>query len=284
VDPNKIRWVEALVLRNSIASPKLILDLLSHGYYPDESRSTAAGLMHFSWQVPWERERQQRLVRLAAADGSKLNPSVQELLAYGSPSWLSGLAHSLNLERHSWAASEPRATTLRRAALLEVALRLYQAETGKPAESLEQLVPKYLPEIPTDPYSGHPFRYRLSQGETIESDREVEPIPVEGGMGMMAPGGEGAAAPGEAEPLPPGVVPGPGAGMGGMMAGPGMMGMAGTPGPTRELIKVPAGQGILWSVGPDRRDDGGHRMLKFHVPEWNGEDWIFLVPLPPQAE
>jgi hypothetical protein len=37
------------------------------------------------------------------------------------------------------------------------------------------------------------------------------------------------------------------------------------------LIKVPAGQGILWSLGPDRKYD---RFI------WSARepDWIFLVP------
>ena len=38
-----------------------------------------------------------------------------------------------------------------------------------PAQNLQDLVPKYLPDgLPTDPYSGHPFHYRLSVGEHID--------------------------------------------------------------------------------------------------------------------
>jgi hypothetical protein len=46
---------------------------------------------------------------------------------------------------------------------------------------------------------------------------------------------------------------------------------------------VPAGQGILWSVGDDRVDDGGRRQgLHPSVAQRTapGEDLIFLVPLP----
>jgi hypothetical protein len=44
-------------------------------------------------------------------------------------------------------------------------------------------------------------------------------------------------------------------------------------------VIVPPGQGILWSVGADRTDDGGRRE---GFPGWwhPGEDRIVLVPLP----
>jgi hypothetical protein len=45
---------------------------------------------------------------------------------------------------------------------------------------------------------------------------------------------------------------------------------------------VPAGQGILWCVGENKTDDGGHTQESPHSPgEVPGEDVIYLVPLPP---
>jgi hypothetical protein len=46
---------------------------------------------------------------------------------------------------------------------------------------------------------------------------------------------------------------------------------------------VPAGQGVLWSVGPDGKDDGGHRQGRtapsgHEAGEAQGPDMIFLVP------
>ena len=49
------------------------------------------------------------------------------------------------------------------AARQAVALSLYQTEEGRPAPKLQDLVPKYLPRgLPTDPYSGQEYRYRIS--------------------------------------------------------------------------------------------------------------------------
>jgi hypothetical protein len=50
---------------------------------------------------------------------------------------------------------------------LMVALRLYQAEVGKPAATLEELTPKYLASVPVSPVDLQPIRYRLSRGEEI---------------------------------------------------------------------------------------------------------------------
>ena len=42
----------------------------------------------------------------------------------------------------------------------ELAVRCYQSERGRAPTGLEQLVPKYLQRIPSDPFSGHPLVYR----------------------------------------------------------------------------------------------------------------------------
>ncbi len=39
------------------------------------------------------------------------------------------------------------------------AIKAYQAETGKIPISLDELVPKYIPEIPRDPFDGQPIRF-----------------------------------------------------------------------------------------------------------------------------
>jgi hypothetical protein len=206
-------------------------------------------------------------------------------------------------------------------AQLQVALRLYQAKTGKPAEELA-LLKDYLAEVPTDPFDGRPFRYRLSKGEKIvwpeDNPENVPPGAAGGGMGPgpMPPGGApampgmggpvmgglpgGAPAlpgpPGGAGPAPPAPAVG---GAGGMMGagGPGGQAMP-PPEEWRPPVKqVPAGQGILWSVGEDRQDDGGVRqpgvggppggMGGFdarQAPAVPGEDLIYLVPLPPSKQ
>jgi hypothetical protein len=52
-----------------------------------------------------------------------------------------------------------------RATRVVLALVLYQLEEGKTAPSLDSLVPRYFDALPEDPYSGKPFRYRVSAGE-----------------------------------------------------------------------------------------------------------------------
>ena len=149
---------------------------------------------------------------------------------------------------------------LERAALLKLALRWYQADNGKPAETLNPLVPKYLPSLPIDPFDpdGKPLRYRLSRGEEIEWPPRPETP--------------------DWTPPPPRivVVPSPDGSGGGMPT---------FAAPTR---MIPPGQGILWSVGPDKIDDDGHRQAggydglpldKLDVI-YDKQDIIYLVPLP----
>jgi len=57
--------------------------------------------------------------------------------------------HHLNTQRDA---------TLRGTALF-LALKAHEAEHGTVPERLEQLVPEYLPRIPSDPFDGRPFRY-----------------------------------------------------------------------------------------------------------------------------
>jgi hypothetical protein len=62
---------------------------------------------------------------------------------------------------------------------LQLALALYQVREGKPAESLDALVPRYLAALPSDPFSpeAQGFSYRVSEGEDIEFPLQT----VEGG-------------------------------------------------------------------------------------------------------
>ena len=71
-----------------------------------------------------------------------------------------------------------------------IALRLYRKERGRYPETLQELVPKYLPSVPIDPFDGKPLRYRRegagfrlwSIGENMKDDGGVEGKPrwVEG--------------------------------------------------------------------------------------------------------
>jgi hypothetical protein len=103
-----------------------------------------------------------------------------------------------------------------RALQLRLALMTFQKDRGRPAQSLDELVPAILPVLPPDPYTGERFGYRLSRGERLP-----------------------------------------------WKAGPG-----------RPLLAA-ADQGVLWSTGPDRVNDGGTIQARDPSP---GGDWIFLVP------
>ena len=46
---------------------------------------------------------------------------------------------------------------------LQIALALYEVEQGRPAAKLDDLVPRYLPALPIDPYSGQSFNYRVAR-------------------------------------------------------------------------------------------------------------------------
>jgi ABC-2 family transporter protein len=241
--------VEALIAKNALDDPfHLLQDVLSSGgdlrrpggpEVRDEAEWVAT-----AWLVPWEHARQNRIFRVAFNGDQEQRSWLLDRREDVGPLWeFARLGPDIN-------RSVPRQQTAARAMQLKLALRWYQVDTGQSAENLDELVPKYLPSIPLDPYDGAPFRYRLSRGEEIEwpSDPPDDP---------------------NAPILPP---------MGGQ---PGAVPVAVQP-TTR---KIPPGQGVLWSVGEDKIDNGGHRQsAPFSGQGAPGEDLIFLVPRPPQAK
>jgi len=63
-----------------------------------------------------------------------------------------------------------------------IALRLYRKEHRRYPETLQELVPKYLPSVPTDPFDGKPLRYRR-EGAGFRLWSIGENMKDEGGMG-----------------------------------------------------------------------------------------------------
>jgi hypothetical protein len=152
------------------------------------------------WQTPWERKRFERIMNLlfggwlraSRADYTQIpeqhfedsnspdsaarswigdwfppqdgpgSSLTAEQLAHFMFLWpVRGLgAEARNRDRPGWAC-------WLRAVRLIVALALYQIDENKPALTLDALIPKYLSELPLDPYSGEPFHYRVSKGEDI---------------------------------------------------------------------------------------------------------------------
>jgi hypothetical protein len=175
-------------------------------------------LVSISWQMPWEQVRSQRLVdavfagrlraaevdyaRLAAAqrsdpqsaavlpdwlppiDGPGADLTRSRLAALLRDSWL------INLLPHPEGLFLSNAASLCRvrAARLQFALALYHAEQGKPAAALTNLVPRYLPQLPLDPFSGQAFGYRTSGGEMLfwpDARGIPEPVTIPPGQALL---------------------------------------------------------------------------------------------------
>jgi hypothetical protein len=72
--------------------------------------------------------------------------------------WVTGLWR----RRHTTQIAErfdKRVIARERLLTAELAVRCYQSEQGRLPQSLEQLVPKYLQQVPSDPFSGRPVIY-----------------------------------------------------------------------------------------------------------------------------
>jgi hypothetical protein len=99
----------------------------------------------------------ERAVQASSAESRRFPPKI-----------LSGmLLPSLDRAAATFARFEAR----RRGALVAVAVELYRLEhAGQPPKNLEELVPRFLPEIPDDPFDGQPLRYRrLGKGFVVYS-------------------------------------------------------------------------------------------------------------------
>jgi hypothetical protein len=219
-----------------------------------------AGGIALSLETPWERERAARIWRLVwaghfralqtphwqlpevaadldkgilkgwlpAAQGREATVGPGQVNRYLEASWLDD--PQLYCHVHHLHAAANRARWQLAASRLSVALVSYQLREGKPAAKLADLVPRDLPEVPVDPYTGQEFLYRVSEGERLTI--------IDGVTGM---------------PL------------------------------VNQGLAVLAGEGIVWSTGPDRTDDGGRRLgnrVRFENPVWNrpGFDLITKVP------
>jgi hypothetical protein len=161
-----------------------------------------ADTIAFSLDTPWENERAVRLWRAAwagffraietpawqrtknAPDLGDADPVARRLLAQWLPATegpgasLTAAELARELER-SWLVDD-RLLMVNVAALrsagdrsrwqvdasrVAFALALYQAREGKAAAKLDDLTPRYLTELPVDPYSGAALHYRVSEGE-----------------------------------------------------------------------------------------------------------------------
>lgn len=192
---------EYLILRDRLDHPT---PWLFNGTRYSSTHALERDLATLSLQTPWERERAARL--LDAVTGSRLLeaqtpywqlPLLARLMDRGSMStdeasllslfvpdrqraaftaeqWQCLLADSRLLLRLFMPSALPQHLheTLSlcrvRAARLKLALALYQVNEGKPAPNLLRLVPRYLEELPRDPFTGGDFHYLVSTGQPVE--------------------------------------------------------------------------------------------------------------------
>jgi hypothetical protein len=186
-DGKDLEAITALCGKNSLDDPVRLLEQYQNfedGAWRQKGptiKDEAVGIA-ISWLVPWEQARQDRIFR-AMFYGDKEQQS-----------WLVGLGNGLgpqvqfgpkdlveNVDRLRKIAKNPGELCDARVMQLKLALRWFQADNGKPAENLEELIPKYLSSIPLDPYDGTPFLYELSRGEEIA----LPPHKIPSGQGLL---------------------------------------------------------------------------------------------------
>jgi hypothetical protein len=163
-------------------------------------RETVAGTLQFiTSQVPWEKERQTRIMHALALGALQLSqkpgfngsawrdrsPDIFTTIAArtglppleGPGSRLSARQWGEFVEQsrsdYFWSFNRPLLLAARseqwvHGAQLVAALALYQVDHGKPPAKLEDIVPNYLASLPNDPFTDGPFQYRIAKDrETV---------------------------------------------------------------------------------------------------------------------
>lgn len=290
-----------LIFRNTLAgAPEQLLDVplldASNDKGQHEAELQTAGLL---WLFPWEQERHERLLRLAF---QRNDPDVRKIPQWGGRTFSVLTFFTSRRARNR----SPRELATLRACQLKVALRLYQEENGDLPATLDALVPRYLKSVPHDPFGGQPFHYRRSRGEWIAwplsnpvgempgmadfPGGEVPLMPRADGLAppparVLAPGADVAAGVRvvfeEQNPPPEGIPFMPHADEPMRPPLPHRQPGGASPLIDRTTRFVPKGEGILWSVGEDRQDDGGKEQGIDRGDSSVGQDLIYLVPPPP---
>jgi len=158
---------ERYVMRELAKAPGQFLPpLLTPPGKDREQFSPIVDLVGTAWNVPWERERTRRLTGLGYERGEP-DATARSLLR-GRPGI--GVFLARKLTPNEMFVNDRSLRLHRRALILLMAIRLHVQETGAAPASLEELVRTgRLPAIPVDPYSEEPFRYRISEGEVLQS-------------------------------------------------------------------------------------------------------------------
>ena len=175
-----------LMIQNTFENPFPFLQmyLTSHGSLigagSDRVRDEELWWVIVEWLVPWEHARQERVFRLIAYGNQEQLEWLSDRRSNLGPMIQSSSNVLIDIGKHRDnmrnLLAKPRRLCAARAMQLKLALRWYQADHGKPADNLDELVPKYLPSIPLDLYDGEPFRYRLCAAKRSSGLLRLMPI------------------------------------------------------------------------------------------------------------
>ena len=109
----------------------------------------------------------QRAIRLAGKDFSEVREAVEQYAKEFDGTWKQLLLQAPG-SRDIVTVSRHRLVC--RLGYAGAALELYRRRYGGYPDSLRQLVPEFLPEVPSDPFDGEPLRYRAGIVEISRSD------------------------------------------------------------------------------------------------------------------
>lgn len=151
---------------------------LPEKFTPYRQWGVPVAILDWALQVPWERARLRRIVNWVIAQ--RLHGEfAEEGWTPGEEGPFGSRVYTL-VQGKPWAAEGKGRLSLLRRTELVLALRLYQVEhDGRPARSLEELMPAYLPEVPVDPVTEKPFVYYVSRGEELTRMAVTEVKPGE---------------------------------------------------------------------------------------------------------
>lgn len=207
-------------------------------------------LVDFALSAPWEKERARKLVNNWFSSNpptDRYGPQVQydyelDLIPY----WHLNTWNTPGPNRrHSIEQRGQMTEVIHNLAKTAVALKRFRIAKGAWPKALSELSPAYLKEVPKDPYSQGDFGFRI-----FEAVKPLKVAPDKPGSVGPAGAGEGDSTPGEAVA---GMPPGAAAGMGGF---PDSLQL-----PDSGEMEIPLVPGtlVLWSVGPDKTEQGGLR-------------------------
>lgn len=233
-------------------------------------------IYNLAMKAPWEMERKRRLINHWFQPASQLDgpKDVKDMIDFSVtiPFWyLNPDQHYRDGNSNKYQESLNRNQTLWSLTRIGVAAKRYQLAKKEFPKTLEDLVPGYLPSLPTDSFTGAAFQMRI-----VQKGKPGEKKPS---LSVSSPGGE------DDPQSPPPVGQNP-AMMGAGMGSPAGFGPNPEPDPflidrSNKMIPVKPGTLVLWSIGLDGISQGGSidgqgYQIQQYTPN-RSDDMLFLV-------